>query len=499
MTTTTTSVSTYQMYIGGQWVDAASGGTFESLNPYTGSVWARIPEGQDSDVDMAVTAAQKALEDPAWKRMGPTRRGMLMRRLGELIGENADHLGHVETRDNGKLIREMLAQARLLPLFLNYYAGVSDKILGETIPQENPAVFNYTLREPVGVVAIMTPWNSPLLILHLSLAAALASGNTIVVKPSEHTSASTLEYARLVEEAGIPPGVFNVVTGFGQTAGAALASHPGVNKICFTGGRETGKAVARLAAGNITPCILELGGKSPNIIFDDAVIPDAVNGCVAGIFAASGQTCSAGSRLFLHEKVHDEFMERLVDRTKKINLGDPSLMESEMGPLATTDQLEKVQSFVNSATSDGADLVYGGKRPEEAGLSQGWFYMPTIFDKVRNDMYIAQEEVFGPVLGVLKFREEEELVAMANDTPYGLAAGIWTNDIKRAHKIAREIKAGTVWINTYRAVSYASPFGGYKQSGYGRELGLEGIREFTQIKNVWVDLADTVPDPFVLR
>ena len=422
-----------------------------------------------------------------------------MRRLGELIGENADHLGHVETRDNGKLIREMLAQARLLPLFLNYYAGISDKILGETIPQENPAVFNYTLREPVGVVAIMTPWNSPLLILHLSLAAALASGNTIVVKPSEHTSASTLEYARLVEQAGVPPGVFNVVTGFGKTAGAALASHPGVNKICFTGGRETGKAVARLAAGNITPCILELGGKSPNIIFDDAVIPDAVNGCVAGIFAASGQTCIAGSRLFLHEKVHDEFMERLVDRTKKINLGDPSLMESEMGPLATTDQLAKVQTFVDSATSDGADLVYGGKRPEEAALSQGWFYMPTIFDKVGNDMYIAQEEVFGPVLGVLKFHEEEELIAMANDTPYGLAAGIWTNDIKRAHKVAREIKAGTVWINTYRAVSYASPFGGYKQSGYGRELGLEGIREFTQIKNVWVDLADTVPDPFVLR
>ena len=499
MTTTATSLSTYKMFIDGQWVNAASGGTFDSLNPYTGEVWARIPDGQDSDVDRAVNAAQRALADPAWKGMGPTRRGNLMRHLGELIGENADHLGHVETRDNGKLIREMLAQARLLPLFLNYYAGISDKILGETIPQENPNVFNYTLREPVGVVAIMTPWNSPLLILHLSLAAALAAGNTIVVKPSEHTSASTLEYARLVEQAGVPPGVFNVVTGFGKTTGAALASHPGVNKICFTGGRETGKTVARLAAGNITPCILELGGKSPNIIFDDAVIPDAVNGCVAGIFAASGQTCIAGSRLFLHEKVHDEFLEQLVDRTKKINLGDPSLMESEMGPLATTDQLEKVQSFVDSANSDGADLVYGGKRPEDAALSQGWFYMPTIFDKVRNDMYIAQEEVFGPVLSVLKFREEEELIAMANDTPYGLAAGIWTNDIKRAHKVAREIKAGTVWINTYRAVSYASPFGGYKQSGYGRELGLEGIREFTQIKNVWVDLADTVPDPFVLR
>ena len=302
MTTTATSLSTYQMFIDGQWVNAASGGTFDSLNPYTGEVWARIPDGQDSDVDRAVNAAQRALADPAWKGMGPTRRGNLMRHLGELIGENADHLGHVETRDNGKLIREMLAQARLLPLFLNYYAGISDKILGETIPQENPNVFNYTLREPVGVVAIMTPWNSPLLILHLSLAAALAAGNTIVVKPSEHTSASTLEYARLVEQAGVPPGVFNVVTGFGKTTGAALASHPGVNKICFTGGRETGKTVARLAAGNITPCILELGGKSPNIIFDDAVIPDAVNGCVAGIFAASGQTCIAGSQVIPSRK-----------------------------------------------------------------------------------------------------------------------------------------------------------------------------------------------------
>ena len=499
MTSTTTETSTYKMYIGGQWVDAASGQSFDSMSPYTGQAWARIPDGQAEDVDRAVGAAGKALEDPTWKRMGPMQRGHLLRRLGDLIRDNAEHLGHVETRDNGKLIREMLGQAKALPSYYYYYAGMADKILGETIPLENPDVLNYTLREPIGVVALITPWNSPLLILTFSLAAALATGNTVVVKPSEYTSASALELAKLVDEAGFPPGVFNVVTGFGKTAGGALVSHPGVNKVVFTGGAETGKVIARMAAANLTPVLLELGGKSPNIVFDDGSIPNAVNGCIAGIFAASGQTCIAGSRLFLHEKVHDEFIERLVERTKKIRMGDPSQMESEMGPMATTDQLNKVQTFVDSANKDGAELVYGGKRPEDPELSQGWFFMPTIFDKVRNDMYLAQEEVFGPVLGVLRFREEDELVAMANDTPYGLAAGIWTNDIKRAHRVAREIKAGTVWINTYRAISYASPFGGYKQSGYGREMGMEAIREFTQVKSVWVDLADTVPDPFTLR
>jgi acyl-CoA reductase-like NAD-dependent aldehyde dehydrogenase len=376
---------------------------------------------------------------------------------------------------------------------------VADKILGETIPLENTAVFNYTLREPVGVVGIITPWNSPLLILSFSLAAALATGNTVVVKPSEHTSASTLECATLVQAAGFPPGVFNVVTGFGQTAGGALVRHPDVNKIVFTGGAETGKVIAQVAASHITPVLLELGGKSPNIIFDDATLPNAVHGCIAGIFAASGQTCIAGSRLFLHAKVHDDFVERLVERTKRIRLGDPANMASEMGPMATTDQLHKVQGFVDRAVNDGAELVYGGKRPDAPDLRQGWFFMPTIFDGVRNDMDLAQEEVFGPVLGVLTFHDEEELIALANQTRYGLAAGLWTNDLKRAHRVARELTAGTVWINTYRAISYASPFGGYKHSGYGRELGVEAIREFTQVKSVWVDLADTVPDPCALR
>ena len=499
MASVATEMTTYKLFIDGEWVDALSGQTFDSMNPYTGTAWARIPDGQEGDVNRAVEAARKALDNRDWKFMPPMQRGHLLRRLADLLRDNAEHLGQVETRDNGKLIREMLGQARALPGYYHYYAGLADKILGETIPLENTSVFNYTLREPVGVVGIITPWNSPLLILSFSLAAALAAGNTVIVKPSEHTSASTLEFARLVQEAGFPPGVFNVVTGFGKTAGGALVSHPEVNKVVFTGGAETGKIIAGMAASNLTPVVLELGGKSPNIVFEDAVISNAVNGCIAGIFAASGQTCIAGSRLLLHESVHDEFLERLVDRTKRIKLGDPSQMESEMGPMATTDQLNKVQSFTDGAIKEGAELVYGGARPEDPSLSNGWFFMPTIFDRVRNDMYLAQEEVFGPVLGVLKFHEEEELISLSNDTQYGLAAGIWTNDIKRAHRVAREIKAGTVWINMYRAISYASPFGGYKHSGYGRELGMEAIREFTQVKSVWVDLADTVPDPFTLR
>jgi acyl-CoA reductase-like NAD-dependent aldehyde dehydrogenase len=496
---TATEVQTYKMFIGGEWVDALSGRRFDSFNPYTGEVWAQVPDGQEEDVDRAVQAAQKALRDPAWKGIAPMQRGHMLRRLGDLILENADLLGNTETRDNGKLIREMLAQARSLADYYYYYSGLADKIHGETIPLPRTSVLNYTLREPVGVVAIVTPWNSPLLLMTWSLAAALACGNTIVVKSSRHTPVSTLEFAKLVEAAGFPPGVFNVVTGVGGTVGNALVGHPGVNKVAFTGGRETGVQVARMASNNLTKTLLELGGKSPNIVFDDAVIPNAVNGCIAGIFAASGQTCVAGSRLMLHEKIHDEFIEKLVERTKRIKMGDPSMMESEMGPMATTDQLNKVQEFVDSAKEDGADLVYGGARPDDPELGKGWFYMPTIFDNVRNDMYVAQEEIFGPVLSVMTFREEEEVVSMANDSSYGLAAGVWTKDIQRAHKIAREIQAGTVWINTYRAVSYASPFGGYKQSGYGREMGIEAIREFTQVKSVWVELDDTVPDPFMIR
>ncbi len=493
------SIEKYRMFINGAWLEAASGRSFDSVNPYTGKTWAVMPEALDEDVDRAVRAARNAFDSPAWKGMGPMERGHLLRRLADLLRENAEHLARVETRDNGKLIREMLGQAKALPGYYYYYAGLSDKVLGETIPLENPAVFNYTLREPLGVVAIITPWNSPLLILSFSLAAALAAGNTVVAKPSEHASASMLEFAKIVEKAGFPPGVFNVITGFGPTAGGALVAHPGVDKVVFTGGTEVGKSVARLAGGNATPLLLELGGKSPNIVFEDAVVSDAVNGCIAGIFAAAGQSCIAGSRLLLHEKLHDEFMERLVNRAEAIKLGDPSAMESEMGPLATAGQLAKTERFVEEALKEGARLACGGKRPETPGLSQGWFFLPTIFDGVSKEMHLAQEEVFGPVLAVLAFGNDEEAIALANKSQYGLAAGVWTKDVKRAHRMAKRLQAGTVWINTYRALSYAAPFGGYKQSGYGREMGPEALKEFTRVKSVWVDLGDATPDPFMMR
>ena len=366
MTSPATGSTVYRMFINGEWVEAASGRSFDSLNPYTGRVWATIPDGQAEDIDRAVKAARGAMDSPDWSGMGPAARGRLLRRFADLLRDKAEHLARIETTDNGKLIREMLGQAKALPGYYDYYAGLADKVLGETIPLEKPSIFNYTLREPVGVVAIITPWNSPLLLLTFSLAACLAAGNTVVAKPSEHASASTLEFAKVVQEAGFPPGVFNVVTGFGKTAGAALVSHPGVRKLVFTGGTEAGKAVGQLAAGNITPVLLELGGKSPNIVFDDAIIPNAVNGCIAGIFAAGGQTCLAGSRLFLHESIHDEFVERLVARTKTIKLGDPSKMESEMGPMATIDQLHKVEHFVEGAIDDGATLLYGGGAPKTA-------------------------------------------------------------------------------------------------------------------------------------
>lgn len=492
-------ISEYKMFINGEFVDAVSRASFESFDPYTGRPWARMPDAGSDDVDRAVLAARDAFGDSPWRRMSHGERASLLIRFADLLHENTENLARVETRDNGKLIREMLAQARALPSYYRYYAGLTDKIGGETIPLENRAILNYTLREPVGVVAIVTPWNSPLLILSFSLAAALACANTVVVKPSEYASASSLEFARIVQAAGFPPGVFNVVTGFGKGAGGALVGHPGVDKVVFTGGAETGKAIGRVAAANITPVLMELGGKSPNIVFEDASIANAVNGCIAGIFAASGQTCLAGSRLLLHEKIHDEFMERLVARVKTIRLGDPSNMDSEMGPIATIDQLHKIEAFVESACREGAELVCGGQRPDDPALGQGWFYLPTIFDKVRNDMHLAREEVFGPVLAVLTFGDEEEAVALANDSSYGLAAGIWTNDVKRAHRVARRLEAGTVWVNTYRALTYASPFGGYKQSGYGREMGVEAVREFTQVKSVWVDLSETTPDPFVIR
>jgi (Z)-2-((N-methylformamido)methylene)-5-hydroxybutyrolactone dehydrogenase len=480
--------------VGGEWVDARSGATFETVDPYTARAWATVPRAGPEDVDAAVAAARAAFDDGPWPRMPARERARLLRRLADLVAERALDIATVEVTDNGKLLREMEQQLRGLPDYLHYWAGAADKVGGETIPGPSEDWLIYTRREPVGVVAAITPWNSPVLLLTWKLGPALAAGCTVVAKPAEQAPASTLEFAKLFEEAGFPPGVFNVLTGFGPDAGAPLAEHPGVDKVAFTGSTATGTAVMRAAAGHLARVSLELGGKSPQVVFADADLEAAANGVVAGVFAATGQTCMAGSRLLVERSVHDELLERVSARAAAVRLGDPMEAETEMGPVAFEDHLANVQGRIATAEAEGARLVTGGRRPER----DGFFIEPTVFADVRAEMSIAREEVFGPVLAVQAFDGAEEAVRMANDSPYGLAAGIWTADVRRAHKVAHAIRAGTVWINAYRSVGPMAPFGGFKASGLGRENGLEALHEYTEHKTVWVELGGATRDPFKL-
>lgn len=489
----------HRMLIGGKWVEPSTGDWFESVNPYTAQPWALIPRGAKEDIDRGVAAAKAAFQDPAWRKMTATARGHLLRKLADLITVEAERLGQIETTDNGKLIAEMGGQVRYVPQWFHYFGGLADKIEGRVIPIDKPGVFNFTRDEPLGVVAAITPWNSPLLLATWKLAPALAAGNTVVWKPSEFASVSALEFGELFERAGFPPGVVNIVTGFGNEVGEALVTHKDVSKVAFTGGDKTGEHVYALAARSIKRVTLELGGKSANIVFDDADMGEAIKGAISGIFAATGQTCIAGSRALIHRPVYDQFVERLLAMAKTAKMGDPLDPNTQVGPITTQPQYQKVLDYIRIAKEEGAVCVFGGgpaKRPE---CGNGWFVEPTIFTGVKPDMRIAQEEVFGPVLSIIPFDDEEEAIRIANDSMYGLAAGVWTQSIRRALMMSERLEAGTVWVNTYRAVSYMSPFGGYKRSGLGRESGIEAVREYLQTKSVWIDTVGNAPNPFVMR
>jgi acyl-CoA reductase-like NAD-dependent aldehyde dehydrogenase len=479
-----------KLFIGGKWVESASGKTFDTIDPSTGEVLARVAEGGAEDIDRAVAAARKAHESGVWRDLPPAERAKALWRAGDLIEERANEFAQLESLDNGMPINDALIfKVPLAAATFRYYAGWVTKLDGGTQSLSLPGKFlSYTLRQPVGVVGQIIPWNEPLLMASWKVAPALACGNTVVLKPSEETPLTALLLAEILQEAEIPAGVINVVPGFGETAGARLAAHPHVDKIAFTGSTEVGKLIAKTAAEtNLKRVSLELGGKSPNIVFADADLARAVSGAFMGIFLNSGQICSAGSRLYVQEKVYEQTVDELTRSIENLQLGPGIDSMTQMGPLVSQTQMDRVLGYISIGNKEGARLVTGGKRA--SGHGAGFFVEPTVFADVEGKMRIAREEIFGPVLAAIPFSDEEDLIAKANDTMYGLAAGVWTSDVKRAHRVAHALQAGTVYVNCYHMFDPAAPWGGFKQSGWGRELGPYALDLYTEIKNVIVDIA----------
>ncbi len=485
----------HPLYFAGEWREGRASRRFDAVNPYTGRAWATVAQAETADVAAAIAAASAAFE--RWNRVSGYERSRLMAKLADLLEGDAERMGRLESTDNGKIIRETRTQMVLAARQYRFFAGYADKLWGRQIPLDQRDVFDYATREPLGVVALITAWNSPMGLLANKLAPALAAGNCVVIKPSEHASVTTLEFCRFVEAAGFPAGVVNVVCGAAEVGRALVEG--GVAKVSFTGSAAVGREIAAAAGRRLVPVTLELGGKSPNIIFEDANLERAAVGALAGIFGATGQTCVAGSRLLVQRSVQDRIIEALVERTRRISLGDPLDPATDMGTVANEPQFRRILTFIERARSQGARLMTGGSAARGPGLENGFFVEPTVFADVRNEMEIAQEEVFGPVLAVIPFEDEEEAIHLANDTRYGLAAGVWTENLSRAMRVTRALRAGQVWVNTYRSLAVQTPFGGFKESGFGREKGEQALDEYLASKNVMIDFSDVQRDPFAMR
>ena len=491
-------IQKFLMLINGQLVEAEKGDWIDSIDPASGEVWARVPNATAQDVNRAVETAHYAMTVGPWSKMTPYQRGRRLERLSVLVRNNSKRLAELETQDTGKLFRETQGSCSYVPAFFEFYGGIADKTSGRTLPIDKPDFHVYTLQEPIGVVAAIVPWNSPLMLMSVKLGPALAAGNAIVIKPSEHASIPLLEFAKLIKEADIPDGVVNIITGYGNPAGESLTCHPLVRRIAFTGGPETARSVVRNSAENFAFVTLELGGKSPQIIFDDANLESAINGVVAGIFGASGQSCVAGSRLYVQSNIYDLVVEKVIDRGKKIQIGHPLDIKSEMGPLATESQLKRFEKYLDLNETEGARVLSGGARP--TGFDKGWYVEPTVIECRESGIQILEDELFAPVLAVMPFTGEADVIEKANASRFGLASGVWTQDVSRSHRMAKALECGIVWINTYRAASPVAPFGGYGDSGQSRESGADAIFDYSQTKTVWIKTSDTpMEDPFKVQ